>query len=139
MPRSAQRIGSGFGSVLRIEADLLKALGGDLVAGGQQAIGAGLEILAVHGGDGLRRAFQHVCGPQRTGQVKAFAFQLGGHPSIEHMQAAEVELLHHGSSSQCTLGLASSVRQCDQRAAFIEESRMNASTTNLRESGSGTF
>jgi hypothetical protein len=72
---------------------LQKALSGDLVAGGQQAIGAGLEIVAMYGGDGLGRAFEHVCGPQGTGQVKAFALEFGGHASIENMQAAEVELL----------------------------------------------
>jgi hypothetical protein len=47
----------------------------------------------MHGGYGFGRALQDVCGPQRTGEVEALSLQLGGHGSIENMQAGKVELV----------------------------------------------
>src|ERR1700761_1094396 len=51
--RGAERVRGGFGRSLGVVSDLLKTFRGNLVTGGQEAIGSGLEVLAMHLSDGL--------------------------------------------------------------------------------------
>ena len=76
----------------RAKAQFLEALLRDLVARGDQAIRACFEILAMHGGDRLRRTLEHMRRPHRSGEIEPFSFEFGCEASIENVQAGKVEL-----------------------------------------------
>jgi hypothetical protein len=62
-----------------------------LIAGGHQAIGSGLQVLAVHRGDQMGGGLQHLRGPERIAEAAADAFQFGGHTAVENLQPVQIE------------------------------------------------
>jgi hypothetical protein len=95
--REAARQFSAFCAANGIE-DLGVGLGGDLVAGGEDAVGSGGEVAFMDGFDLPGLFAQDVRRPERAGEVAAELFQFGGHASVEDADAGEIELAGRGHS-----------------------------------------
>src|SRR5580700_4105580 len=83
-------------------ADFAIAVRGNLIAGRGDAVSAGAKIVEMDSGNGLRRALEHGCGPQRARDIAAAAFELRGHTAVEHAEAGgrceevEIRMQSHG-------------------------------------------
>ena len=78
-----------LGRPLAIEAALGEALERRLVARGDRDVGAGGEVVRMHGADQVRILQQEAGRPQRVAQVGAAPLELGREPAVEHQRAAE--------------------------------------------------
>ena len=72
-----------------IEADFCVAHARDLVAGGFDDVGAGLDVSAMYGYDFFGRIFENVRGPERAVDIGAEEFELGGHAAVEDVGVRE--------------------------------------------------
>jgi hypothetical protein len=73
--------GTGIGGS---KANLAKTHGRELVAGGEHAVRAGLQIAAVDGQHLLRLGAQHFAGPERACEIAAGALKFRGKAAVEH-------------------------------------------------------
>src|ERR1700744_2652279 len=109
------------GNVDGAQESLVSALGGktifgipfpgDLVARSEQKIRTGLKISAMHGSDLFRRIFEDMRGPERTGDIGAEEFKLGGHSAIKHSSVIERNLAAELHASMMSSMATSSLRE----------------------------
>ena len=80
--RTQERAGLGLRQAFTHEAGH-----SGLIAGGGDAVGAGVEVRGVHGGDRFRRVQQEPRRPERVVEVEAGPLQLRGEPAVEDERA----------------------------------------------------